>query len=225
MSRPSKEKDSKQKQDLSALNSEDAKVWERFASSVDPLRNQDTPSPSKTSQSVSAQDQKSEFAQLLSEEHSGVNRAVVKDNKDVPVKVDVSRKKPQKPKPIPELTSFNTKDYRKVGRQQHEIDATLDLHGYRQDQAYTKLKRFLVHAQTIGARYVLVITGKGRQKSSYEDDDLYLQSSSQYGVLRQAVPQWLQEDEFRKCVVGFAPAHGHNGGEGALYVHIRKKKA
>jgi DNA-nicking Smr family endonuclease len=44
------------------------------------------------------------------------------------------------------------------------------------------------------------------------------------GVLRRQVPQWLSQPEFRALVVGFEEAHIGHGGEGALYLRIRRAK-
>jgi DNA-nicking Smr family endonuclease len=64
-----------------------------------------------------------------------------------------------------------------------------------------------------GLTFVLVITGKGK-----------LGAESERGVLRRQVPQWLRQPEFRSLVVGFEEAHIGHGGEGALYVRIRRSK-
>jgi DNA-nicking Smr family endonuclease len=81
------------------------------------------------------------------------------------------------------------------------IEARLDLHGYRQDAAEYSLDRFLCHAQTRGMRYVLVITGKGT-------------------VLKEHIPLWLQKHP--EYVVSFNTAQPKDGGDGALYVHVRQ---
>jgi DNA-nicking Smr family endonuclease len=41
-------------------------------------------------------------------------------------------------------------------------------------------------------------------------------------VLRRQVPHWLELPEFRTIVVGFEQAHIAHGGEGALYVRVRR---
>jgi DNA-nicking Smr family endonuclease len=64
------------------------------------------------------------------------------------------------------------------------------------------------------AGFVLVITGKGRRT----------ESGSERGVLRRRVPQWLILPEFRAYVSAFEEAHIGHGGEGALYVRIRKAR-
>ena len=43
------------------------------------------------------------------------------------------------------------------------------------------------------------------------------------GVLRRNVPRWLAEPELAGIVIGFTTAAVNHGGEGALYVHLRRK--
>jgi DNA-nicking Smr family endonuclease len=99
-----------------------------------------------------------------------------------------------------------------------EVEARLDLHGLRQRDAHAQLKRFLKTAQARGLKHVLVITGKGADqavsRSFYEEEER--------GVLRNAVPHWLAESEFASLVVSFSPAPRRLGGDGALYVRLRK---
>ena len=95
-----------------------------------------------------------------------------------------------------------------------EIDARLDLHGMTQVRAHRALFGFLQRAHGDGLSFVLVITGKGKVGVS----------ESERGVLRRQVPQWLALPEFRSLVVGFEEAHIGHGGEGALYVRIRRSK-
>ncbi len=94
-----------------------------------------------------------------------------------------------------------------------EIDARLDLHGMRQNEAHAALKGFLISAQNRGCRVVLVITGKGSRS----------ETESGSGVLRRLVPLWLQEPEFRQSVISFGASDARHGGIGALYIRVRKK--
>ncbi len=99
---------------------------------------------------------------------------------------------------------------RRVARGKEAIDARLDLHGLTQAQAHSALLRFLRNAHARDARLVLVITGKGR--------------GDEPGVLKRQVPQWLGLPEFRSLVVGFEDARIAHGGEGALYVRLRRAR-
>src|SRR5262249_10896411 len=93
------------------------------------------------------------------------------------------------------------------------IEARIDLHGRTQNDAHEALLRFLQRAQAKGAKTVLVITGKGSGDGSRER-----------GVLRRQVPLWLSLPEFRAYVLGIEDAHVSHGGEGALYVRMRKAR-
>ncbi|NVO13012.1 MAG: Smr/MutS family protein [Rhodoplanes sp.] len=112
----------------------------------------------------------------------------------------------------PALAPLGRRDTRRLVRGHTDIDARLDLHGMTQSEAHAALRGFVSRAQMQGARYVLVITGKGG-----DGDGLGR------GVLRRQVPLWLQLPEFRTCVAGFDAAVGH-GGAGALYVRIRRPR-
>ncbi|HEY5379323.1 MAG TPA: Smr/MutS family protein [Pseudolabrys sp.] len=108
----------------------------------------------------------------------------------------------------PPLTPLSRRMKRSVARGKEAIGGRLDLHGYTQAQAHSALLHFLSNAHTRDARLVLVITGKGR--------------GGEMGVLRRQVPQWLGLPEFRAFVIGFEDAALAHGGEGALYVRVRR---
>jgi DNA-nicking Smr family endonuclease len=123
---------------------------------------------------------------------------------------------PKAPKPAaPPLAPLGRRERSQLSRGRKEIEARLDLHGMTQTRAHRALSGFLQRARGDGLTFVLIITGKGRT----------IGSESERGVLRRQVPQWLNLPEFRELVVGFEEAHIGHGGEGALYVRIRRSKA
>jgi len=119
-----------------------------------------------------------------------------------------------KPRPAPPLAPLGRREKSKLSRGRSEIDAWIDLHGMTQLRAHRALLSFLQRAHADGATFVLVITGKGKVGGSEEER----------GVLRRQVPNWLSLPEFRALVVGFEEAHIGHGGEGALYVRIRRTR-
>lgn len=123
--------------------------------------------------------------------------------------------RPALPKPPP-LAPLEPKVRRRLNRGA-EVDARIDLHGLTQANAHRRLHLFIVEAQARGHSLVLVITGKG-------DGERLLAGLSERGVLRRAVPLWLGEPALRPYVVGFETAARHHGGEGALYVRIRRQR-
>ena len=122
------------------------------------------------------------------------------------------RLQPATQKPArPPLSPLGRRMKRSVARGKEAIDARLDLHGLTQAQAHSTLLHFLRNAHAREARLVLVITGKGR--------------GGEIGVLRRQVPQWLGLPEFHSLVVGFEDAHVTHGGEGALYLRLRRARS
>jgi DNA-nicking Smr family endonuclease len=119
-------------------------------------------------------------------------------------------RRPQSHPLPPPLAPIDRKARQKLARGHDAIDARIDLHGRTQVQAHRALRKFLLDAQAAGNRYVLVITGKGRDQEQ--------------GILRRQVPLWLEAPDFRGLVVGFDTAHSGHGGAGALYVRVRRKR-
>jgi DNA-nicking Smr family endonuclease len=97
------------------------------------------------------------------------------------------------------------------------IEARIDLHGMRQDEAHAVLRGFLRRSQGAGLKVVLVVTGKGG--AAAEDAPF-----GERGVLRRVVPHWLRLPDLRPLVVGFEEAAPHHGGAGALYVRLRRAR-
>ncbi len=103
------------------------------------------------------------------------------------------------------------REKQQLARGRTAIDARIDLHGLTQAEAHAALAHFLRRAQRDDARFVLVITGKGARAADRER-----------GVLRRQVPHWLGLPDLRDIVLGFEEAHVAHGGEGALYVRLKR---
>jgi DNA-nicking Smr family endonuclease len=99
------------------------------------------------------------------------------------------------------------------------IEARIDLHGMTQTEAHRALDSFLARAHCDGRRCVLVITGKGLRKPA--EDEGY---GGETGILRSAVPRWLNEAPNRARILAFAWAQPNHGGGGALYVLLRRHR-
>jgi DNA-nicking Smr family endonuclease len=115
----------------------------------------------------------------------------------------------------PPLMPIERRLKQRLARGTEPIEARIDLHGRTQSEAHAALLRFLRRAQTQGAKVVLVITGKGARAGA---------AAGERGILRRQVPLWLALPEFRVYVLGVEAAHVAHGGEGALYVRVRKAR-
>ncbi len=108
---------------------------------------------------------------------------------------------------------------KKLMRGRIEIDATLDLHGMRQNEARSVLHRFIAARQARGDRTILVITGKGLKKT-----DAHGSHVVERGVLRHMLPLWLSEPSLAPLIGGWDTSAQQHGGEGAFYVRLRRSE-
>lgn len=184
------------------LSAEERALWDHVVRSVTPLHPAEPPPPVPEAPSVEAVPPPAEAA-------APATRPPPSRAKAAPVA----------PSPPP-LAALEPKTRRRLGRGA-EVDARLDLHGLTQAAAHRRLRLFLMEAQAVGHSVVLVITGKG-------DPDRLMAHGPAFGegrgVLKRAVPLWLAEPDLRGVVVGFESAGRRHGGEGALYVRIRRQR-
>ena len=96
----------------------------------------------------------------------------------------------------------------RIARERDPIGAHIDLHGMTQERARASLERFVIQSWHEGFRAVLVITGKGLRGD---------------GVLRRMTPEWLAAQHLREVVAGISESHRRHGGEGALYIALKRK--
>jgi DNA-nicking Smr family endonuclease len=99
----------------------------------------------------------------------------------------------------------------RLRRGQIVIDAEIDLHGHTQEEAHRALGAFISRQVGASRRCVRIVTGKGAFREGG-------------GVLKTAVPRWLNESPLRDQVLAFSHARRDDGGEGALYVLLRRKR-
>jgi DNA-nicking Smr family endonuclease len=181
-----------------ALSEEEHALWESVAKQIKPLRKK--PRAART--------------QIVAPDVETLAAA----KPAAPPRLSSSARIPRAPKldtppAPPPLAPLGRRERSQLSRGRKEIDARLDLHGMTQARAHRALSGFLQRAHGDGLTFVLVITGKGK-----------MGSESERGVLRRQVPQWLNLPEFRSLVIGFEEAHIGHGGEGALYVRIRRSR-
>ena len=171
---------------IKTLSKADVALWRAVVADVRPMRAQKSPFPPPIA------------ADSTEETPSGAAPAVPPVAPAAP---------PKRLAPIPVDIDHRTRV--KLRRGRLDVEARLDLHGMRQDEAHRALIDFLRRAQAQGAKIAIVVTGKGS-------------SGESGGVLRRMTPLWLQSPQLRPIVVGFGEAARQHGGEGALYVRLRR---
>ena len=182
------------------LKAEEVRIWTVVASTVRPAPGRTLPKAPEA-----------ELEQPLAKAKTGkappgpfVKRKAAAPVAAPPKPATVKPKTTLAPDPIEPLRK------RRLARERDPIEARLDLHGLDQDQARLVLHGFLRRAHDQGFRAVLVITGKGTLGD---------------GVLRRRAPEWLAEPVVRPLIAGFSPAERRHGGEGALYIALKRRTA
>lgn len=185
-----------------ALNEEDQGSWDEYT---------------KELHEESDMQEEEDFAALLDQERPASDR---KGTEIIKTEViESSQAKIRRQKQLKEAPQLDRRTEEKLRKGKLPIDGKIDLHGLTQDEAYEALNKFIESAVAADKRCVLVITGKGKAKSTSED---WLTPSQ--GVLKQRTPEWLSSPPLNHFVLKFFPAQPRHGGSGALYVYLKRRR-
>lgn len=179
------------------LSAEEAALWARVASTVAPLKGR-APAPRPAPQEPTPLPQPV---------------APAKPKGRVPA----PRPAPPLPAPSSPGPGLDSSWDRKLARAAIAPDFTLDLHGHTLDQAHQRLDIGLGQAKAMGARLVLLITGKPRPTEAAD-------RGSQRGAIRAKVLDWLAAGPHASDIAAIRKAHRRHGGEGALYIVLRRPR-
>ncbi len=182
------------------LTGEDRRLWRRVAQTTQPLNR---------SRSPDLQQQMRELMGDTADTQSVGSKRHAQQSIGSPAPAA----KPDLPPLVPKQSDhflqhpIEERTLKRLARGRQTVDGRIDLHGMTQDRAQFALLDYLQMAQRADYRIVLVITGKGNYGQ---------------GVLRINVPKWLKQRQFAPYVNGVQQSHPSHGGDGALYVRIRK---
>ncbi|MDM7849567.1 Smr/MutS family protein [Pseudochrobactrum kiredjianiae] len=188
------------------LKAEDRILWETIARTTRPLRPV-AKRPAFVIEDMHLWDMENGLNIPQRVQDEPVKAAVAKASRETSLQTQKKQETLTNP-----LHDIDRPTIRKIAKGRVDIQARIDLHGMRQHEAHDLLYGFLSDAWHRGLRFVLVITGKGTSMGSD-------------GVLKQAVPHWFSTPLFRIYVSAYEDAVRHHGGQGALYVRLRKTPA
>ncbi|GEQ97486.1 smr protein/Muts2-like [Iodidimonas gelatinilytica] len=196
------------------ISSDDQKLWDSITRDVRPLKDRPAAPP------------------LPKNSHPGKGAArAVEDVFSQHMSAFGYDAKPQEMGPPAALVSpaLDRRQQRKLARGHKPIDSRIDLHGLTQQKAFTRLCGHIASAVSRGERAVLVITGKGgRHRAQSGDDPVAFRRRDSFdlgsGVLKRMVPIWLESPQLSALVHSYGPAHDTHGGDGALYVLLRRRR-
>ncbi|MGR3492571.1 MAG: Smr/MutS family protein [Shimia sp.] len=130
-----------------------------------------------------------------------------------------SKAKPQTvvPETKPPLR-MDHKTFQRMARGKLKPEGRIDLHGMTLSDAHPALNGFILQSHAAGRRLVLVITGKGEGPGARGPIPY------QRGILRRQVPEWLRQAPLASAILEVRPAAKRHGGDGALYVYLRRRR-
>lgn len=184
------------KPDDKTLSAADQRLWQHVLKTVKPIKSAKT--------AVKSDVRKVASAKSPSTKSTGKKVEHISENSELtakPLRGAVTKTLSVQP------LDRNTR--KKISKNDLPIAATVDLHGMTEAEAYKAIRRFIARAFDSEKRIVLVITGKGKVGG---------------GVLRRALPLWLEGEVLRSMVSGYSQAADKDGGAGAFYVRLRKRK-
>ena len=154
-----------------------------------------------------------------------INKKNVKIEKSKQISNQIKEAEKMLKKNVPEFElSFGdiNKDLKK-GR--IKIDRKLDLHGFNLVDAHTKFKVEIIKAYNNNKRCLLVITGKGAHinKQHKEQSDSH-KPKLFYGKIKNAITTWIKESNLKNYILTYQDAGIEHGGDGAIFIYLRKKR-
>lgn len=180
------------------LSGEEQALWSLVTRDVKPAKKK------RRARSADTPPRKREAPSLLSPGASRRPPSQPGDDKKAPA--------PRRRNPPPALGAGDPAADRRAAKGLIPIERTLDLHGLTEAGAHARVRRFLLGAQSDGARLVLVITGKGAARGG-----------EGRGVIRRRFVDWVEAAPLRAAIARIAQAKPKDGGEGAFYVFLKRK--
>ncbi len=186
------------------LSETEAVAWAHLARSVTPLEGRTVPvMPSEAATTLQAKPKAT----------TGVRKSTSAAPARAPSKVNT---RPTAPRSIAD-TSLDSHWDRKLKAGRIVPDYTLDLHGHTLDSAYTRLSSGLDQARAMDARVVLVIAGRSRPVDPAD-------RGSKRGAIRAKLLDWLAAGPHADAIAAVRKAHRGHGGEGALYLVLKRAR-
>jgi len=124
---------------------------------------------------------------------------------------------PPVPKPAATQPHLDGSWEKRIAKGTLAPDFSLDLHGANLDAAYSRLMHGLLQARAMGARVVLIVTGKPRPVDPMD-------RSERRGAIRAKIADWLAASEFAGDIAAVRGAHRRHGGQGAIYVVLKRRR-
>jgi len=190
------------------LTPEEAALWARVAATVRPLRH-----PPRNGEGDHAKQGEGAPSVI----HSQTKTPSPRVRGRTPAALPPPPPRPAAPRPLDRHGLDSSWD-RKLARAAVAPDFTLDLHGHTLDTAHARLDHGLTQAIGMGARLVLLVTGRPRPS------DDHASRGERRGAIRAKLLDWLAAGPHASRIAAVRPAHPRHGGAGAVYIVLKRPR-
>ena len=98
---------------------------------------------------------------------------------------------------------------------------SFDLHGYSLEEANATIRDLIYDSYDKGINKIIIVTGKGIH--SQNEKDPYV--SRDLGILKYSVPEYIKNNnDLMNMINSIEDANIDDGGSGAFYIYLKKKK-
>lgn len=133
---------------------------------------------------------------------------------------------PPPPSPAPSSRQIDRNLQKSFAKGELPVDGQIDLHGLTLDQAHKRFMAFLHNKIHTGARFLLVITGKGTSVSDPVFRGHHTEEHHERrGIIRRNLPHWCEDPSVKPFILQTLPAQPHHGGAGCTYILLRRKRS
>lgn len=192
------------------LTAGEQEAWAHLAASVKPLPGNKRPKPPAPAPAPAPEVPKTKLPPKFTPPPKVVRGAGVR----APLRPAPAA--PSAPQVPPPATGLDSHWDRRMKAGRLEPDLTLDLHGHTLDTAYDRIMSALDQARSMGARVVLVVAGRERPVDPAD-------RSRKRGAIRAKLLDWLAASRHADAISAVRRAHVRHGGEGALYLILKRR--
>lgn len=166
---------------------------------------------------IASEEERALFNAVLDDERALHPEKSRKDKNPTGARTGVPSAPQPRDRSAPGRTGLDGRTAARLARGLLEPQARLDMHGMTEAAAHRALLTFVKGAYARGDRLLLVVTGKGSRVENARH-----RVTETQGVLKTMTPRWLES--LADLVADWRVAHRRHGGEGALYVYLRKPR-
>jgi len=115
---------------------------------------------------------------------------------------------------------LSDKDQKNIEKKYYKIKS-IDLHGYTLEEANKSIQDFINKSYEANINKLIVVTGKGLHSNNEKDPYV----SKDLSILKYSVPEFIKNNiEHKKKISEISNAKIEDGGDGAFYIYLKRKK-